>query len=252
MARQPLRPPPHSALLCHGIHRDLAAVRHGHQHGSADLLPRAAGPDRRRPATSGPGGPAGDIPSQAAWLGHGRIRTGHHPRAHPRSHARRLDHRQLLLALDLLSQPSRRHHLGDDDQRLRARPALHRQAQDRRRRSLGHRLSRPRLWHVAGRARYRTAQGLVQQPANPPLGCALRLRPGRAGGARVDGRTSHRGPARPQGPHFRHRHHHHDHAGLRALRQPDAAAHLPADPARLSRTAIRTGALAPRSSARWS
>ncbi len=42
--------------------------------------------------------------------------------------------------------------------------------QDRRSRPLGHRLSRPRLWHVASRARHRTAQGLVQQSANPRCG----------------------------------------------------------------------------------
>ena len=130
---------------------------------AADLLPRAARLDRRRTATPGAGRPAGDIPSQAAWLGDGRIRTWHHPRAHPRPHARRLDHRQLFLALDFLPQPSRRHHLGDDDQRLRARSPLHRQAQDWRHRPMGHRLSRPRFRHVASRARHRTAQRLVRQ-----------------------------------------------------------------------------------------
>ena len=58
---------------------------------------------------------------------------GHHPRAHPRPHAWRLDHRQLHLALDLLPQPSGGRVLDGDDQRFRTRSALHRQAQDRRR-----------------------------------------------------------------------------------------------------------------------
>ena len=53
----------------------------------------------------------------------------------------------------------------------------------------------------------------------------------------------HRRPARPQGPHLRRRHQHHDHAGLCPLRQPHAAAHLLADPARLSRPRVWPGAL---------
>ncbi len=46
------------------------------------------------------------FPPKTAWHRHGSLRAGHHPRAHPRADARRLDHRQLHLALDLLPQPA--------------------------------------------------------------------------------------------------------------------------------------------------
>ena len=45
-------------------------------------------------------------------------------RADPRSHRRRLDYRQLELALELLHQPADRRHRLRDGLRLRARPAL--------------------------------------------------------------------------------------------------------------------------------
>ena len=91
----------------------------------ADLLPRAARADRRRPAAAGAGGAAGNLPAQEARHGDGRVWAGHHPRAHPRAHPRRLDHRQLHLALDLLHQPARRHLLAADDQPVRHRSRLH-------------------------------------------------------------------------------------------------------------------------------
>ena len=47
------------------------------------------------------------FPPEEAWHGHGSLRPGHHHRAHHGADARRLDHRQLHLALDLLHQPCR-------------------------------------------------------------------------------------------------------------------------------------------------
>ena len=103
-----LRAPPHADGLRQRIHPDLAAVRHGDQPRLADLLPHSARPEWRRPAAAVAVGAAGNVPAEEAWHGDGGVRPGHHHRAHPGPDARRLDHRQLHLALDLLHQPAGR------------------------------------------------------------------------------------------------------------------------------------------------
>ena len=130
---------------------------------------------------------------------------------------------------------------------VRARSALPRQAQDRRRRPVGHRISRARLRHVADGAR---------SPASARTGSAatrFACGPRSASSAwsrmvirELTAKHPDRRPARAEGPHLQRRHLPHDDAGLRALRQPDAAADLPADAAGLSGAAIGTGAVAAR------
>ncbi len=218
MAGQPPRPPQCPARLRHRLHHHLSPLRHGYQPRVPHLLPHPAGPYRRRLAAARPSRPARDLPAQAARNRHGGLRPRHYPRAHPRPHARRLDHRQLLLALDLLPQRADRCDLRPHDERFRPRPALYRQEQDRRHRPLGHRIPRPRFRHVTGGSRHRAAQRLVRQHPDPRLHLPLRLRTGCAGHPRADHEVPHRRPACPQGPHLRRRHQHHDHAGLCPLR----------------------------------
>ena len=55
--------PPHADGVRHRLHPDLAAVRHGHQPGVADLLPRTARAQRRRSAAAVAVGAAGDVSS---------------------------------------------------------------------------------------------------------------------------------------------------------------------------------------------
>ena len=124
-----LRTPPHADAVRHRLHPDLAAVRHGHQPGVADLLPRAARAQRRRPAAAVAIGAAGNLPAEETRHRDGGVRPGHHHRAHHGADARRLDHRQLHLALDLLHQSARGHPLAADDQPVRRRSALPAQAQ---------------------------------------------------------------------------------------------------------------------------
>ena len=88
-----------SSFLC-GIAPSLA---------SAHLLSGLAGSRRRRPAAQRAGHPGRHFPARQARHGVRRLRHGRGGRAGDRADARRLDHRQLQLALDLLHQhPLRR------------------------------------------------------------------------------------------------------------------------------------------------
>ncbi len=108
------------------------------------LLPRAARHVRRRHAAHGPGHHGRFLRAPQARPGLRPLRPRRRPRSLHRPHPRRLDHRQLLLALDLLHQYPRRH------------PGLHSRHAPRRRsavdqgRSLAppqHGLHRPGLPH---------------------------------------------------------------------------------------------------------
>ncbi len=65
------------------------------------------------------------FPKETARSRHGRLWHRHPAGAHPRPHARRMDHRQLQLALDLLPQPAGRRALAVPDEPLRLRSALY-------------------------------------------------------------------------------------------------------------------------------
>ena len=79
-----------------------ALVRHGHQPQRADRLPRAARTGRRRVAAVEPGDLARRLSAGEAGRGHDPVRHRGAARAGRRADARRLHHRQLRLALDLL------------------------------------------------------------------------------------------------------------------------------------------------------
>ena len=86
------------SLLC-GL-APVAAASH--------LRPHSARRRRRRPRPQRTGHPRRHLPRRKARPGLRRLRHGRRRRARHRPHARRLDHRQLQLALDLLHQPAGR------------------------------------------------------------------------------------------------------------------------------------------------
>ena len=90
------------------LHPRLRAVWHGHESRPTDPVPRDPGPCRRWSSAVEPGRAAGRLPGRAARHGHDAVRPGRADRARRRSDARRLDHRQLLLAVGVLDQRPRR------------------------------------------------------------------------------------------------------------------------------------------------
>src|SRR5208283_5161403 len=157
----------------------------------AHLLPHPARPHRWWTATAGASRSAGDLPAQEAWHSDGGLWAWHYPRTYSRPYPRRLDHRQLHMALDLLPQPAGRHVFGADDQRLRTRPTLHREKQDRRSRLVGHRLPGTWIRDAATRTRHGPAQRLVRQQSDQGVDGALHLRTRRYGDTRVEGPPPH-------------------------------------------------------------
>ncbi len=99
-------------------------VRRGAVAAHPASLPRAARHVRRRHAAHGPGHHGRFLRAPQARSGLRALRPCRRARSLRRSHRRRLDHRQLLLALDLLHQYSRRH------------PGLHSRHAPRRRSSV--------------------------------------------------------------------------------------------------------------------
>ena len=94
----------------------LLRLQHDRVHGRLGPLRPRAEPDhapdrahapghRRRPADAAvPGHHVGDLPVPAARHGHGGLGHGHHDGADLRPDPRRMDRRQLVVALDLLHQ----------------------------------------------------------------------------------------------------------------------------------------------------
>ena len=77
---------------------------HGDEPGAIDFLPRAAGNRGRRLAAIGAGDSGRHISAAEARHGDGRLWDGDPRGPGARADARRLDHRQLFLALDFLHQ----------------------------------------------------------------------------------------------------------------------------------------------------
>ena len=90
------------------VHRQLVPLRHRAEPAAADLLPRAAGHRRRRAGAQRAGHPRRHLPAEEARDGVRRLRHRRRRRAGGRADAGRVDHRQLLLAVDLLHQRARR------------------------------------------------------------------------------------------------------------------------------------------------
>ena len=96
-------------LLHRHLHRLELPVRRGSLAAHAAGLPHPAGRGRRRAAAHGAGHHGRLVRAPQARPGLCPLWTGRRARALHRPHARRLDHRQLLLALDLLHQHPGRH-----------------------------------------------------------------------------------------------------------------------------------------------
>src|SRR5579862_4580187 len=118
MAGQSLRPQAAAADLRRRIHADFAVLRHGDIADATDCFPRAARADRRRVTATGPGDPARNLSQGASRPCHGSVWTGHFVGADSWAHAWRMDHRQLQLALDFLSESSGRRAFAFPDEPL--------------------------------------------------------------------------------------------------------------------------------------
>ena len=106
------------------LHRLFLPVRHCSQPRPAGLLPHLAGRGRRRAAADFAGDSGGKLSQGKTGHGDGGLWHGRGRGAHHRSHAGRLDHGQLHLAMDFLHQHSRRRPLPPDDRVPHLRPAL--------------------------------------------------------------------------------------------------------------------------------
>ena len=73
------------------------------------------------------------FPDRTDGNGHGHLRHGGNHRAHYRAHARRVDHGQLVLALDILHKHSYRRHRGHHGLFLHRRSPLHEEGKDENR-----------------------------------------------------------------------------------------------------------------------
>ena len=96
-------------LLHHGLHDRQFSLRRCAIAAHASAVPRDSGRGRRRHAAHGAGHHGRLVRAPQARAGLRTLRPRRGARAIDRAHAGRLDHRQLLLALDLLHQHSGRH-----------------------------------------------------------------------------------------------------------------------------------------------
>lgn len=155
---RPLRAPPHPAYLGHGVYLDLIPLRHGEQPAMADFLPCAAGSHRRRTATPAQAvlletSPLQQHGTAMAAFGLGIILA---PILGPRLGRwitddyswRRIFYLNLpvgVISVLIISAFVRdpyyigKHKTGGVE-------------------SMRHRISRPRVWHVAGGSRHRSTQ----------------------------------------------------------------------------------------------
>ena len=94
--------------LDRGLHHRLGIVRNGDEPRATDPLPGDPGAGRRRSSAVEPGSSPRQLSAREAGRGHDDVRHRRPARAGRRPDARRLSHRQLQLALDLLHQHSGR------------------------------------------------------------------------------------------------------------------------------------------------
>ncbi|ABA50693.1 hypothetical protein BURPS1710b_1799 [Burkholderia pseudomallei 1710b] len=245
------RPPARPQALLRAVHRRvhdlLVPVRNRNRSRPTDRVPRAAGAVRRRPAAE----PAIDhpryVPARAAQPRVLDLGRGDRRRAGARPDARRLDHRQLLVALGVPAQradrradfargdPARRGSAVETRPRARPVDRLHRHHADR---------DRPRL--SAGDARSRRGRGLVRVDVHPHVRGA-----DRRGARRRDVLAALREKARrrsvvPEGSQFRARLRDDRDVRGRAVRQRRARAATRAAAARLHGDARGSRAVARR------
>ena len=164
--------------LRRALHDELVPVRAGAEPPGADRVPRAPGARRRRAAAVGAVDPRRHVPRGEAGHGVRLLRVRGRRRPGDRAHARRVDHGQLLLAVDLLHQHSGRDRLAPHEPRLRRGPAaLRRREGAARARGVERGLRRARARGARARlaadhARQGRARGLVRVAPDPGDGDA--------------------------------------------------------------------------------
>ena len=99
------------------VRRRVVLLRRGDVARRADLLARHAGNRRRRAAVHGAVDAVRGVPARRSRHRPGDVRRRRDGRPDDRPDARRLDRRQLQLAVDLLHQRAARHHRGDHGRR---------------------------------------------------------------------------------------------------------------------------------------
>ncbi len=108
LAGKPHGPEAVAADLRRRVHGDVAVLWPGHFAYAVDCFSRAARADGRRTATAGPGDSSGNFSQGTAWSCHGGFWHRHSAGTDSGAYVGRMDHRQLFLALDLLSEPADR------------------------------------------------------------------------------------------------------------------------------------------------
>ena len=93
------------------LHHQLVSLRSAPQPAHADLLPHPAGRGRRRPAAQRTSDSGGHLFREATRHGLCHVWNGGRRRARHRPNTRRMDYRQLQLALDIPHQRAHRHPL---------------------------------------------------------------------------------------------------------------------------------------------
>ena len=245
MALQPHRPQALLHDLRGHVHRLLPALRPRAHAAHPYLRPHPARPRRRRPRPQRTGHPRRHLPPREARPGLRRLRYGRSLRPRHRPHPRRLDHRQLQLALDLLHQPPRRPALPLPKQPHRRRPTPPRRPQRSLKTSQdrlhGTRPRSPRRRPPGIHPRQRPGKRLVQRRRHPHL---LHRRHRTAHLVHLLGVVPprpHRRHQAPKKPQLRHRRlpPTHPRNGALRLNRPNPA--ISANPARLlSRTRRRS------------
>ena len=180
--------------------------------------------------------------------GHGRLRHGRRRRAHSRADPRRLDHRQLLLAMDLPHQHPRRRDVAGAHLCCSSPDSPYSR---KKKGPIQHRLHRTGAHRLGlGCLQIMLDKGEQEDWFGSPWITTLAVVIGRVARGRDHLGTPAEGPAgrsaAAEEPQLRPGHCHHVLPGLRALRQHDAAAAVPADADGLRRDAQRAGALARR------
>ena len=102
--------------------RRVVLLRTRDEHLGARDLPLHPGRRRRRAALDVAGDPGRDVPARGAGARQRPLRPRRRRRPDDRADARRLDHGQLFLALDLLRQPADRHRRDAADVLVHSRP----------------------------------------------------------------------------------------------------------------------------------
>src|SRR5581483_2392138 len=91
------------------LHGFFVSMRRGADAGNSAVSASDSGSRRRRVAADFPSDPAGKLPATETRPGAGRVRVGRGGCAGAGPHVWRLADRSLLLAVELLHQPSDRH-----------------------------------------------------------------------------------------------------------------------------------------------